>query len=294
MFTKNGYITAKSNNTLTFAPWCRGWERFTIYKQVHYTKTHNKIKIYYRNKTFNSDYYNVGDLLSAYIVSKITQTPVEWCPFTFKTFMAIGSLINNETLSHKSIFWGSGAMVSSLQYFPENTFCAVRGPITRYNLISFGYKCPDVYGDPALLLPLYYHKKPTKKYKLGVICHWRHRDLVFINDPDVKYIDILRKKGQELSFIDDICQCEKIISSSLHGIIIANAYGIPARWFIIKDYSLGGIKFHDYFSSVHLPLQVPLILNRGEKISSIYVKYVDNFIDIKINLSLLVSSFPIT
>jgi pyruvyltransferase len=51
--------------------------------------------------------------------------------------------------------------------------------------------------------------------------------------------------------IDDIASCDAIASSSLHGVITANAYGIPAAWLEFSSKIGGdGMKYIDYFQSV--------------------------------------------
>lgn len=55
------------------------------------------------------------------------------------------------------------------------------------------------------------------------------------------------------NFISELTSCRYVLSTSLHGIILSHAYGIPALW-IKKGYiDTDGFKFHDYFSSVDIP-----------------------------------------
>lgn len=101
---------------------------------------------------------------------------------------------------------------------------AVRGPETRRILLQMGLECPEVYGDPAVLMPLIYKKEcPIKKERYVVVPH---------------YSKLQHYKGEEhvvgtfvtdyRKFIDRIVNAELVISASLHGIILAEAYGIPA------------------------------------------------------------------
>jgi pyruvyltransferase len=64
--------------------------------------------------------------------------------------------------------------------------------------------------------------------------------------------------------IDLVLQSERIVSSSLHGLIVADAYGIPSRWIKISDRILGdGTKYMDYYSSIGYDIGTKVFDLRG-------------------------------
>jgi pyruvyltransferase len=106
-----------------------------------------------------------------------------------------------------------------------------------------------IYGDPALLMPLFYN--PTfeeKKHEIGIIPHWSDFELYHSLYKD-KY-KIINPLSPVKEVIKDIVSCEKIASSSLHGLILSDAYGIPSQWLYNKRGMVGSkFKFYDYFST---------------------------------------------
>ncbi len=150
--------------------------------------------------------------------------------------------------------WGPGFMADneSMMIKPKKVY-AVRGPLTRDLLLKQGIECPEIYGDPALLFPRFYNPTVQKKYKLGIIPHYVDSKadwIKSINRPDVKILNICTETHE---FVNQLKECENIVSSSLHGVIAADAYGIPNMWITIngsKDVYGGGFKFRDYFASV--------------------------------------------
>jgi len=206
---------------------------------------------------------NFGDALSPYIVQKVSGKEVVKANLTKRKLIsfeeinfAIGSILHRippksrlSLYSKKANVWGSG-IVGENSYVQEANFCAVRGPKTREKLLRLGYKVPDVYGDPALLLPQFYHPETPKKYAYGIIPHYVDYDLVkhHLNSSDVRVINLLDSIE---TVVEDILSCERTISSSLHGVIVSHAYGIPSVWSIFSDKVYGeGFKFYDYFESV--------------------------------------------
>lgn len=171
-------------------------------------------------------------------------------------YLMIGSVINAKYVNSNTVIWGAGIISSSksLAGMPKpKQVCAVRGPLTRKKLLSMGIKCPEVYGDPALLLPYVYNPEPVKKYKIGFIKHWKTTTKypVLEGDSDVKVINI-SKYGNWKDVINAIVSCEYIISESLHGLIAAEAYGIPNLWVDcnLKDKEDSDFKFKDFFMSI--------------------------------------------
>lgn len=149
---------------------------------------------------------------------------------------------------------------------PEATYHAVRGPLTRRMVLEAGAECPPVYGDPAWLLPLVYPARGLPRTaRLGLIRHFTHRDRPLDLGDGVREIGIIRdgRAGIE-AFLDEMLSCEAIVSTSLHGLIIANAYGIPARLATFDDGDRqihgDGMKFEDYFLSIGLREVAPLNL----------------------------------
>ncbi len=128
---------------------------------------------------------------------------------------------------------------------------SVRGELTRERL---GLSEETPVGDPALLMPFFYIPKPVlgeQKREMGVIPHWKDVELLMETYPDYYIINPL-KPAKEV--IDDILSCKKIISSSLHGLILADAYHVP-NMFIKTGIDIGGdgFKFDDYYSTTDIP-----------------------------------------
>lgn len=203
---------------------------------------------------------NYGDLMGKYLVEKISQKEVIWSkPSKFSIrdlfspiYVTIGSVLTN--VNHKCIIWGSG-IVSKAYPIKKAKFLAVRGPQTRSHLLSQGYDVPEVYGDPALLMPKYYNPKIDKEYAFGVIPHYSDYDKIkdFYKDEDsILLIDLMTNDVEKTT--NAFLKCNKIVSSSLHGVIVAHAYGIPAVWQKFSNNVFGDdIKYQDYFESVRIP-----------------------------------------
>lgn len=213
---------------------------------IDFSRKINKNKINLHWWKMQGELQNVGDYISSVVVDYAKQyhNLSGDMPKDNKTkhLYAIGSIVDGGY--QNATIWGSGLLHGKDKYIWRNIrkldVRAVRGPKTRAVLLDNGYKCSEIYGDPATLMPRIYQPINTeKKRKFGLIYCCRY------DAQNEMSISPLVKDYRE--FIDQIVQCEKIISSSLHGIILAESYGVPAILLCEKNMNL--FKYEDYYSS---------------------------------------------
>ena len=213
---------------------------------------------------------NFGDVINPYIVEKLSGRPPRRVA-KGKGLLAVGSVVKFATA--ESAVWGSGTPRMTDRLDPAAKYLAVRGPLTRQLVRESGGDCPEIYGDPAWFLPkLYRPQSPSHRYRLGVILHFADQDSITAAS-DVKQISVLRASYDDIeAFIDEIHECEAVISTSLHGLIVCHAYGIPARWCQVTggEQSIpgDGTKFRDYLLSVGVESAEPLRIPRGSVVTT--------------------------
>lgn len=207
---------------------------------------------------------NMGDALNYWLVNKITNKPVVWVPkeSTNYKFVCIGSILN--WADGNCGVWGAGLANQTDTVNPGCQLHCVRGPISASIAIESGKWSADTVplGDPALLVPKYYKgKKAHQSIKVGIIPHYA--DFHALNNPrspenSFAGIAIINVFDPIEKIVDEIKKCQVILSSSLHGLILADAYGIPNKQIKITDYVLGdGTKFADYLLSVNRTYRLP-------------------------------------
>lgn len=181
--------------------------------------------------------------------------------------------------------WGAGLMADgqSMLIKPKKIY-AVRGPLTRNLLLNQGIECPEIYGDPALLFPRFYDPIIEKKYKLGIIPHYVDKDCNWIKSIQDENIKILNICSETHEFVRELKECEKVVSSSLHGLIAADAYRIPNMWLSISNKIGGaGFKFYDYFASVKREPKC-FVIKDNTPIEDVYKEIPEWKIDIDLDL----------
>lgn len=200
-------------------------------------------------------FVNFGDYLSLKLIERIVDGAVRSNPKpNEKKLLAIGSIFY--FARENDVVWGSGINGKKLEKsdytFSHLDVRAVRGPMTRDFLKkNFNIDSPEIYGDPALLMPYLFpefKRKAIPSRDHIVILHYLDEKLfpktedghiVYATDP---WEDIMEK----------IMDSAFVISSSLHGVIVAEAYGIPARLLRITQ-NEPFFKFQDYYLGTNRP-----------------------------------------
>lgn len=219
-----------------------------------------------------SQFLNLGDALSAVMVAGLAMRPVVHCALASQRpilRMAAVGTIGHSLAGGEVIVWGTGTSSYSnpfagpdrvLYTTPPNTklvITATRGPISRRILGEENAVGPAVYGDPVWLLPRMFAPPVRKKYELGVILHLSDLSARSPNappKPDARRYDIPDALARDVVLINTvtdisaealrarlelILSCKRIVSSSLHGMVIAESYGIPSLYFSPRGQDAG-------------------------------------------------------
>lgn len=197
---------------------------------------------------------NFGDMLTPALVTHVTGRHATWVPRNAKNkLLALGSFLYNR-IRPGDVVWGTGTDRDVTIDCKSATVLAVRGPRTL-SLLRDADVAGVALGDPGSLMPkIYSPDKTGPTASVGLIPHFLDRDYMVQNYPlqdrRVRHIDVRHPDWRKT--IDDIASCDVVVSSSLHGIIVAEAYGVPAIW-VQPTTNIPGnyFKFQDYYESTN-------------------------------------------
>lgn len=206
---------------------------------------------------------NFGDELTKDIIEKLFKKKVEVHNQIDTQFdmLGVGSLIHffNDITDYRIYVWGSGLIDDNVESINSNfIFKACRGKRTRSKLAEKYQSIP--LGDPGLLCNLIYTKKVDTTDKIGIIPHFRDESSKYLNDVIKKHPGVFKviSVGQSPEKVaDEIKSCRLVLSSSLHGLIVADSLGVPNKHLVLSDnlksvnHLRGGeYKFRDYYTGV--------------------------------------------
>lgn len=199
---------------------------------------------------------NFGDELGVEIVqrlcgSRIKAIDLEQAKVRRSGVIALGSIFHYAV--HGDVIWGTGINPTwqKRKRWKQLDIRAVRGPFSQQYIENIlDYPCPRIYGDPALLTSIIfpeYRRDPQRAF--GIIPHYWDCDII------KEMQDVMLPSRHWTDVIEFIVGCDLIISSSLHALIVAESFGIPARWWhsptLKSTRTEGTFKYNDYYAATN-------------------------------------------
>ncbi len=200
---------------------------------------------------------NFGDELSPEVVAFVTGRRVEHAGRWTCDLTGIGSILDRyldpkgrliagarAAMARPIRVWGSGLITDHPGARHSLQPLALRGPLTRDAL---GADKALPMGDPGLLAAAMLKRGGTRQ-GLGIVPHYSDKTHPMVAElsrlPGVRIIDVERGGAQVCA---EIGTCAAVLSSSLHGLIVADAFGIPNHRLRFGGQIKGGdFKFRDY------------------------------------------------
>lgn len=185
--------------------------------------------------------HNFGDELGA-IILRHYGYKVKRVSFAKADYLLTGTLLDPaESKKPNATVIGSGSGYTHDAKHQFNVL-AVRGKLTADCL---GVDVP--LGDLGLLASRIWTKEPAR-YNIGVVRH-------YVDQDEYPFADIVIDATEPAAdVIKKISSCRVIMSSSLHGIIVADSYGIPNMRIARDDVITGDWKWLDHKSALIKPV----------------------------------------
>lgn len=201
---------------------------------------------------------NFGDAIAPLLLKRFADLDVEWAPISHSSIASIGSILEHIPPLWDGYILGSGRLIegSRLHLVQTTTgvsakILAVRGPLSAKGIPGhFSLGDPGILADELVGLQ-------DKVWDLGILPHWQDKHLAdrFISIiPKNSTIKVINPQADPLEVIRQIGSCKRIVTSSLHGMIVADAFGIPRRVELCQAMAKDGgdFKFRDYSASIKM------------------------------------------
>jgi hypothetical protein len=214
------------------------------------------IKLYWSSGLKNGK-KNFGDWLGPELVKQLSGRDIEHVTATRADLISVGSILqklDNYWWRKKVQIWGSGFIEKPDSTLSRHIFCAARGKLSAQFINT---NSDMALGDPGLLsselLPDYADIQKT--VRVGVIPHYKDQNHPSITTlpEQLRHCKMINVLDEPLHVLREIARCERVISSSLHGLVVADSFGIPSQWLKVSDQVRGNdFKFYDYYSAFNI------------------------------------------
>lgn len=199
---------------------------------------------------------NFGDAINPLIVGHVSGRAVVHTGPRNADLFAIGSMLQVVKRTHKELresgervcVWGTGLLnpVFGHDFLDNVELALVRGPVTAALLKREMTR----FGDPGLLISSALPFSGTRSDRIGIVPHYtliEDQALQAFVASDPAYI-LIDPRGDAAEVCLQIAACAHVFASSLHGLIMADAYGVPNTW--IAPQGQSWLKYHDYAASI--------------------------------------------
>lgn len=252
--------------------------------------------MYWWRKKSQPNLRNFGDEMSAEIILDLWGRRCVRATPRRCEIAGAGSIIEilqkNSHGNHINV-WGSGFIREGAAAADNNLhFYAVRGPHSLDRLMA---NKKTAVGDPGLLASLVYTPSEKPMHRVGIVVHYADKNQSMLQkiceSDNCIIIDPLDTPSEVVKLITS---CELVLSSSLHGLIVADSFKIPNYWIKLTDNLRGGsYKFQDYYASTRRKLvpQDITIIGSDSEIDKLIRQYAP-VSDLKTLQRKLIQSFP--
>lgn len=196
---------------------------------------------------------NWGDRLTPHLLRRFAHIDPTRTEVDEAKVVSLGSVLEHIPAGWHGVIAGAGRLkLDSQLRFRGVAILGLRGPLS-----AAGIPGDYALGDPGLLADELVYV-PTRDRALGVLPHWSDRQLAL--RPEFLRYDplIIDPRDPPLDVARAIGRCRKLVTSSLHGMIVADAFGIPRRFEYTPQFDReGGVfKFRDYSRSINTPFEI--------------------------------------
>lgn len=205
---------------------------------------------------------NFGDELSPLVLEVATGRRVVWSPPERAEVFGVGSILQLASRQPDAKIWGSGLRSPSANGLKvaSDRILAVRGPLTRSVV---GADC--ALGDPGLLVRSITSRARRRRGTVFIphFSAFGHlRDLPHIRHAASLGWKIVPPMSPVADVLDAIGGADCVISSSLHGIVVAQALDVPSVLVSLGTSTEPSFKYEDHYAAVGSPNSTPTPLTR--------------------------------
>lgn len=216
---------------------------------------------------------NFGDALNPFIFERVLGVPTQLVSVRRARVLGLGSVIETamrpkrkawsyafDRLRPPLAVWTSGfireEIPADFTFVRKLDVLALRGKKSLALMNRFQPVAACALGDGALLSEALLPKRPAKRWRVGLIPHVVHGSdprfqALAAKDPRITVLDLRRPP---LEVLEEVAACDAIFSSSLHGLILSDVFGVPNAPLDAGTGLIGGwFKFHDYYSVFSAP-----------------------------------------